>query len=135
MNKRQKDIYDGTKELQRAGWGFDKSHRYNDGSSTVAHATCKNLAGHYLEHEHGYHVGFEVEHESRGEVDVIGVRENDIIAVEAETSPTQDVVDDKLSRYVEGTPIRDMFLLNVNKLPAEWMEAYKWIDSQIYASL
>jgi len=135
MTKREREIYDGTRDLKRAGWDFDKSHRYNNGSETVAHATCKNLAGHYLEHEHGYHVGFEVEHESRGEIDVVGIRESDIICVECETSPTSDVIDDKLERYVQGTPIRDMFLLNVNKLPAEWMHAYQWIDSQIYDSL
>jgi len=135
MTKRERDMYDVRKELERNGWSFDKSTRYNSGSETVAHATCKNLAGHYLEHEHAYQVSFEVAHKERGEVDVVGIRENDIIAIECETSPTEEVVDDKLSRYVEGTPIRDMFLLNVNEMPHEWMMGYRWIDGQIYASL
>jgi len=131
----QADIAAWLPKLRKGGWTFDKSHRYNSGSETVAHATCKNLAGHYLQHEHGYQVGFEVTHEDRGEIDVVGIRESDIICVECETSPTGEVVDDKLERYVQETPIRDMFLLNVSELPAEWMEAYRWIDNQIYASL
>lgn len=135
MNKRRKDIFNHTRELKRNGWTFDKSNRYNSGSETVAHTVCKTLAGHYLAHEHGYQVGFEVTHEDRGEIDVVAINEDEIICVECETSPTEDVVDDKLSRYVDGTLIRDMFLLNVNDMPHEWMAAYEWIDSQIYSSL
>ena len=132
MTKRSKDLYHNRKELESNGWGVVKSSRYNSGSETLAHSVCKLITGHYLKHDCGYKVDFEVEHPTRGEIDVLAWGETDSICVECETNPSDDTISDKIDRYVTGTPIRDMFLLNVDNLPVGWTEAYLWIDEQLY---
>lgn len=135
MTKRNRELYESRKILRNHDWDVSNSSRFNSGSETLAHSVCKQVAGHYLHAELGYHIGFEVSHPERGEIDVLAWNEDDIVCVECETSPTDDVIDDKLSRYVEGTPIRDMFILNVSELPAEWSHAYKWVDEQLFVVL
>jgi len=134
MTKNKRNEYTARKHLQIAGWNTTKATRYNSGSETVAHTICKTLVGHYLHHEHGYNVSFEVVHDDRGEIDVLawGVPSRiNPLAVEVETSPTVETVKDKLERYVDGTPIKECYVLNVNDMPSEIMEAYEWVASQL----
>jgi hypothetical protein len=81
-------------------------------------------------------VCFEVAHEGdRGDIDVLAWNENDILCVECETNHEDEVISDKLDRYVKGTPVREMFHMDPLEMPAEWMEAYKWVDEQLFKSL
>lgn len=133
-DKRAWDEYSHRRELQSAGWKVDQADKieFNSGSETVRHAVCKTVAAMYLKQEKGLRVDSEVEHSERGEIDVIGYSgEGAAIAVECETSPTDDVVGDKLERYVEGTPFRDMFLLNVTEMPENIMDAYEWVGDNL----
>jgi hypothetical protein len=84
----------------------------------------------------GYNVSFEVNHPERGEADIVAWNQDDILCVECETDPKDEVISDKLDRYVKnGSPIREMFVLNPLEMPAEWMEVYKWVDQELFQSL
>jgi len=134
-SKRSKDLYDARKELQREGWDVSKASRFNSGSETVAHSVCKHLSAHYLRHELGYKVAFETTHQKRGEIDVLAWGQRETICIECETNPNNDVVRDKLDRYIHGTPIDEMFLLNVDEMPHDIHGAHAWIDEQTYQLL
>jgi len=136
MTKRGKEMWSQKRTLKDSGWDVYQSDRYNSGSETLAHSLCKAIVGHYLAHEYNFNVCFEVAHEGdRGELDLLAWSEEDILCVECETAPEDDVISDKLDRYVHGTPIREMFTLDPLEMPAEWMEAYKWVDEQLFQSI
>jgi len=124
--------YNDRKNLQYHGWDVNKASRYNSGSETVRHSVCKTLVGHYAVQEMGGRVSFEVPHPDRGEIDVLiyGL-DGAPIAVECETSPAPDVVESKLSRYVDGTPMRECYVLTVDNMPENITDAYEWIGEQI----
>jgi hypothetical protein len=131
-DKRRYQEYADRTELEKCGWNVTKASKYNSGSETLQHSMCKNLVGHYLTHIKGRNVCFEATHAERGEIDVLAWGGDDApIAVECETSPVEDVVKDKIERYVHGTPIRECFVLNVNNMPTDIHEAYAWIESQL----
>jgi len=73
----------------------------------------------------GYRVASEVEHGSRGEIDVLiyGHPDRLTLAVECETSPTDDVIEDKVDRYIRDTPIDDLALVNVSTLSTDMLDA------------
>jgi len=135
MTKREHEESTHRRELQDAGWHVIKrdSVAFNSGSETAQHAVCKMLVAHYLKHEQGYRIDSEVEHEDRGEIDIVayGVSDEPAFAVECETSPTEDVIKDKVERYVYNTPMRDVFVLNVTEMPSEIMEAYAWVSDNL----
>ena len=133
-DKRTWDEYSHRRELQSANWRVEKTDKveFNEGSETVRHEVCKMLVASYLKREKGLRVDSEVKHPERGEIDVIGYSgEGPAIAVECETSPKEGVVSDKLERYVDGTPFRDMFLVNVGEMPENIMDAYEWVGEQL----
>lgn len=134
VTKRQRDEYTSRRAIQDAGWriGQEDKVAFNSGSETVRHATCKLLVGHYLKHEKGYRIDSEVEHEDRGEIDIAAYAlEGAPIAVECETSPTEEVIKDKLERYVYGTIFRECHVVNVTEMPDNIMEAYEWVSNQL----
>jgi hypothetical protein len=61
--------------------------------------------------------------------------QRETICIECETNPNNDVVRDKLDRYVHGTPIDEMFLLDVDEMPYDIHGAYAWVDDQTYQLL
>lgn len=131
MNKREREFYEKNRVLEQHGWDVDNKFRSNGGSETDKHFVCKCLVAKAVE-ESGHRWTMEASHEERGEVDVLVIPENgEPYAVEAETSPTQEVVDDKVERYTEGTPIRDMLLINVSDMPVDMIEAKAWIQEQL----
>ena len=134
-SKRGKDLYESRKELQDSGWDVTKASRFNSGSETINHSVCKHLSAHYLRHELGYKVAFETTHQKRGEIDVLAWGERETICIECETNPNNDVIRDKLDRYIHGTPIDEMFLLNVDEMPYDIHGAYTWVDDQTYQLL
>jgi len=134
-DKRRYDEFKHRRELQDSGWKVTQRDAvaFNSGSETARHAVCKMLVAHYLKHEQGFRVDSEVEHKDRGEIDIVayGSSGEPAFAVECEHSPTEDVVQDKLERYVENTPFRECFVLNVGEMPSEIMEAYSWVGEQL----
>jgi len=83
--------------------------------------------------QEGYRVASEVTKDGVGEIDVIGYgTEDDPIAVECETDISDDVVRDKLERYVWGEPYRDLFVVGVDELPAERDAALEYVRESIF---
>ena len=112
---RQKAKYFDLRTLQSAGWTIhtDRNHiATNDGSETDEHLLYK-LAALQVLTDAGYRVASEVEHDDRGEIDVVGYGHPDreIIAVELERNPDQETIDNKLDRYVGGTQITECYIV------------------------
>jgi len=133
--KREKVYYDWLQSLSQAGWNADKtdSIKFNSGSETHLHMHAK-LATAALLKANGYRIDTEVEHPERGEVDVVAIPTQDDqkpFAVELEHSPTQEVVEDKLSRYFEGTPFTEVFVINLNRAPMGIVELKEHIRSEL----
>jgi len=127
MNKTEWTQY---RTLKQAGWNVprDNQIRFNGGSESVDHAVAKMLVGHAGK-EAGYRVGSEVEHDTRGEIDVLLHSHDDRItlAVECETNPDDATIEDKVDRYIRDTPIDDIAVINVSTLPRDRIEAYKQV--------
>jgi len=121
-----KDNWTAYRELHDHGWDVDKENRIrpNSGSETVKHLVAKALVA-QVGLELGYRVDSEVPHAHRGEIDVLLYGQSDrlTLAVECETSPTDEIVQDKVDRYVHG-PIDDLVLVNVTGLPTDMLDAY-----------
>jgi hypothetical protein len=82
----------------------------------------------------GYRVDFEVGHETRGIVDVLAYGRPQRIsplAVECETNPTIDVEQQKFEAYYEGTPIQELYILDVAEMPDVIPDAYEWVSAQL----
>lgn len=122
-----KDNWTEYRTLHDNGWNVSKTNQveFNGGSETVKHSVGKMLAAH-AGHNAGYRVSSEVEHAHRGEIDVLlyGNPERMTLAVEVETSPTDDVIEDKVDRYIRGTPIDDIAIVNATTLPTDMLNAY-----------
>jgi len=125
-----KDQWIDYRELQRAGWAVQKTNqiRLNGGSESKDHVAAKALVAH-IGHNAGYRVSSEVVHAERGEIDILlhGHADRITLAVECESNPTDDVIDDKVRRYVKGTPIDDIAIINLDVLPDERPAAYSQI--------
>jgi len=112
--------------------------RYNAGgaSESLIHSSTKNLVSH-IGLMNGYKCDSEVEVQKNkttvGEIDVLlwGHPERLSYAVEAETSPEEGVESDKVEKYVTGTAIDDMMLLNLNDRPEKTLEAAHWCAEQL----
>ena len=132
MTKRKFDDWNARKELANAGWNVQKQDavKFNGGVESLAHANLKLVVAWYLKQECGYRVDTEVEMDG-GEVDVVAWKADDIIIVECETSPTQEVISDKIDRYVKDQPPRECWILNVNNAPANIHECYAWVADEI----
>jgi len=131
-DKRQYDEFSQRRELQNCGWDVRQkdSIAFNSGSETVKHAVCKMLVGFVLR-EQGYRVDSEVSKDGVGDIDVVGYGNKPPIAVECETSPTEEVIDDKLDRYYHNEPFRECFVLNVSEIPVDMLDAYGWVKEQL----
>ena len=135
MTKRNKTEYVWRNELKKCGWDVHKrdSIAFNSGSETTKHIVCKTLAAKVLK-ERDYRIDSEVVHPERGEVDIVGYPTVDglkPIAVECETAPTDDVIQDKLNRYFDGTPFSEVFVINVSDMPVDMLKAKAWVEDQL----
>ena len=115
-NARQAAKYDDLRTLQSAGWTIHTQRNHiatNDGSESDEHLLYKLAALQTLT-DAGYRVASEVEHDDRGEIDILGYGHPDreIVAIEIERGADQDTIDDKLERYVNGTPISECFVVD-----------------------
>jgi len=109
---------------------------FNEGSEQVPHAVAKQLVG-LLGIRSGYRVDSEVPIENDqtldGETDVLlwGHEQRLTYSIECEQSPTRETIDRKVDQYVRYTAIDDIQVLNLNKLPAEMLDAYGWIGAEL----
>jgi len=133
--------YEEYRSLQDSGVKVGKENigvRYNAGgeSETFPHSVCKNLAAH-VALLNGYRVDSEVEvvknKTTVGEIDVLiwAHPERLTYAVELENSPKEGVASEKLEKYVQGTAIQDMLLLNLNDCPMHMIEASGWVADEL----
>jgi hypothetical protein len=135
MTKRNNTYYAWLGELSRHGWDADKtdSVKFNHGSETEKHAHAKTATCLLLK-DHGYRVDTEVTHAERGEIDVIAIPcdgDEHPFCIELETSPTEDTISDKVDRYHDGTPFRDIFIINVSELPTDILEMRAQIAAEL----
>ena len=131
MNKKQLEQYN---DLRREGVELQKHNqiRGNGGNETARHLVCKSLAFHAAT-QAGWRVSSEVS-VPQGEIDLVLFkdRETRVWAVEVETSPSADVRNDKLNRYVKQQDgIDDMVLINVTQMPENIVDAYHFVRRQI----
>jgi hypothetical protein len=133
-DKREYREYEHRRELEAAGWKVRQRDAvaFNSGSETVRHAVCKMLVCYKLK-ERGFRVDTEVGKEQAGEIDIVayGVSDEPAFAVEVETNPTKDVVSDKIARYHDNEPFRDVFILNVSEMPKNILNALAWVEEQL----
>ena len=134
-SKSEKVYYDWLGELSRHGWNAEKadSVKFNSGSETAKHIHAKTATARVLR-LNGYRVSTEVVHPERGEIDCCAIPKSDDqrpFAVELETSPTQDVIDDKLDRYYSGTPFTECYVINVSELPLNILDMGEQIAEQL----
>lgn len=133
MNKKTHAEYGGRKDLQDAGWQIQKRDAvaFNGGSETDAHLVAKTLVAKVLR-ERGYRIDTEVEKDGVGEIDVVAYGgEGPPFAVEVETNPTREVVDDKLSRYYRNEPFRDVFIIDPTEMPDSISGAREWVEGEL----
>jgi len=135
MSKRQNEHYKWLGELSRHGWDAPKkdSVQFNSGSETAKHIHAKTATARLLK-KHNYRVKSEVSHPERGVLDIIAVPTRDDqrpFAVELETSPTEEVVDDKLERYHDGTPFVEVYIINVSELSLNILEMEEQIGEEL----
>ena len=134
MTKRQKDKHTAYQTLSRHGLDFE-SFNYispNSGSETAMHITAKALVCH-VGINNDYWVASEVE-TPHGEIDALlwGHPDRLTYAVEVETSPTEEVKQDKLERYVyKQDGIDDMVLINLNTMPIDMIQATEYVAHEL----
>jgi RecB family endonuclease NucS len=126
--------YTAYRQLKDAGVDVRKHNqvRFNAGSETTKHAVCKTLVAKALL-ANGYRVDSEVDMK-HGTVDILGWGNADrlVYVIELETSPTAEVKEDKLQRYVHQQPgIDDMLLVNVSQMPVNMLEALDYVADSL----
>jgi hypothetical protein len=134
-DKASRVYHDWKRSLNQAGWDVDRvdSIKFNYGSETAKHQHAK-LAGAHILRDAGYRIDTEVTHPERGEIDLVAIPTKESqkpFAVEFETSPTPEVVDDKLTRYFDGTPFTECYIVNLNDVGTDVIEMRKDIQMQL----
>lgn len=133
MSKRKHQEYTDRLELTDAGWDVHKRDAvaFNGGSESLRHAAAKLLVARELR-ERGYRIDTEVHKGGAGEIDVIAYGTDEPpVAVEVETDPKEDVIQDKLERYYEGEPFRDVFVLDPTEMPEQLQAAAAWVKEEL----
>lgn len=138
MTKRQYDEYSQRRELEAAGWRVQQrdSIAFNSGAESQNHYQTKAAAAWVL-HQNNYRVDSEVEitdnQQTIGEVDLLGYGrgDGDIIVVECEQNPTQEIIKDKLEKYYHNQPPREVFVLSVEDCPSDFSESITWVQDEI----
>lgn len=127
----KKSQYTEYRELHNHGVQVTKENsvKFNAGgeSESPIHIVAKSLSAMVLL-ENGYRVSSEVE-VPKGEIDIVGWGNPDrlTLAVEAEQNVSDDVVRDKLDRYVGGTPIDDLVVLDLDDMHPNVNHSYGYI--------
>lgn len=137
-DKRRYNEYSQRRELQDAGWKVYQtdSIRFNGGSETSAHMACKSLVGWFLSQQ-GFRICSEVENQSEtAEADIVAYGNGEpAFVVECETAINETIRSKKLDQFYHGEPFAECYLLEVNDLPLDRMEALEWIQNQLGGEL
>jgi len=109
----------------------ETSVKPHTGEETASHLCAKSLAM-LIGVRNDYIVNSEVSCPG-GDIDIVfwGNPDRLSYAVECETSPTQEVLDDKRERYVGQTPLDDMLTINVTKCPMHRPDALEYVSEQL----
>jgi hypothetical protein len=134
--------YTDYRTLQDSGVKLSKQNQIqpNAGSETIKHLVAKTLVG-YIGLVNGYKVDSEVEivkhSETIGEVDCLlwGHPKRLTTAVEVETSPEENTMQDKKMRYIDGTAIQEIQVINVTELPLDMIEGAEQIGDELGLNL
>jgi hypothetical protein len=105
----------------------------NDGSESLRHLQAKATVA-YIGLQNDYRIGSEVIVSGCYEIDILlwGNTERDTYAVECETSPTQETMNEKLEQYVKNVgPIDDMLTVNLNEISDNRCEMLGDVSDQI----
>lgn len=133
MNKRTRREYEQRTVLQDAGWSLSKrdSVAFNSGSETLEHWTAKCLVAFALKKD-GYRIASEVEGPDGQTVDIIAYgTEDEPVAVETETNISDAVIEQKIGQYAKGTPIRDVFPVDVDGMPVRVDDALEYVRGEL----
>lgn len=110
----ESDEIQAYRDLKDSGVSLQKRNqiRFNSGSESVDHLIAKAIVG-YIGHKNDYRVSSEVE-VPNGEIDIVlwGHKERLSYAVEVETNPEDQTIQDKLETYIYQTNIDDMIVIN-----------------------
>jgi len=131
MTSRKKALWKQRKELANNGWHVEKrdSVHFNSGSETLGHAELKLVACWHLK-KLGYRIDTEVEL-SNGEVDILAYDGDDIIVVEIETNADPETIQDKIKRYTQNEPPRDIFVIDPTNAPETLSDRREFVSEEI----
>jgi len=106
--------------------------RLNSGSETAKHVVAKALVA-QIASEQSWRVSSEVSVPD-GDIDVLlhKTPQERVWAVELETSPTKEVTQSKLNRYVKQTTgIDDIVIINISEMPIEIPHAKRYLEEEL----
>ena len=106
--------------------------RLNSGSETAKHVVAKALVA-QIASEQSWRVSSEVSVPD-GDIDVLlhKTPQERVWAVELETSPTKEVTQSKLNRYVKQTTgIDDIVIINISQMPMEIPYAKQYLQEEL----
>jgi len=135
MNKRRNDKLKAHIQLHKNGVPVQKHDqiRPNAGSETFAHELAKLCVG-FIGKANDYWVASEVECDNGKEIDVVlwGNPDRLTYAVECETGWTEETKTQKVNQYVKPySEIDDMLTVEVNELPANYMDALGFVSDDL----
>ena len=106
--------------------------RLNSGSETAKHVVAKALVA-QIASEQSWRVSSEVSVPD-GDIDILlhKTPQERVWAVELETSPTKEVKQSKLNRYVKQTTgIDDIVIINISQMPVEIPHAKRYLEEEL----
>jgi len=106
--------------------------RLNSGSETAKHVVAKALVA-QIASEQSWRVSSEVS-VPEGEIDILlhKTPQQRVWAIELETSPTQEVTQSKLNRYVkQNAGIDDIAIINISEMPIEIPHAKQYLQEEL----
>lgn len=127
MNRKTADSYHKRKRLQRYGFDADPRDVRVHRDETPEHVTARRLCGYVLQ-QADRSWAEEVE-TPNGRIDVVdfGDFDEEPLAIEFESVPDQPTIDDKLRKYVENGPCRDLIMFDLRECPETVGEIPEWI--------
>lgn len=131
MNKRELTLYHN---LQRVDVDAQKHNqvRLNSGSETETHVVAKALVA-QIATEQSWRVSSEVS-VPQGDIDILlhKTPQERVWVVELETTPTKEVTQSKLNRYVkQNTGIDDIVVIDISKMPVEIPVAKEYLAEKL----
>ena len=106
--------------------------RLNSGSETAKHVVAKALVAQIASEQH-WRVSSEVSVPD-GDIDILlhKTPQHRVWAVELETSPTTEVKQSKLNRYVkQNASIDDIVIINISEMPIEIPHAKQYLQEEL----